>query len=78
MHEIPGYDIHRSLKDGPTSAVYLARRESDDESVVLKVFKPQLPSSARIARFRHEFEISDASRYLDLALEYVRDDGAVI
>jgi predicted ATPase/signal transduction histidine kinase/tRNA A-37 threonylcarbamoyl transferase component Bud32 len=57
MHEIPGYDIHRSLKDGPTSAVYLARRESDDESVVLKVFKPQLPSPARIARFRHEFEI---------------------
>ena len=40
--EIPGYKIQREIGKGGMGMVYLARRESDDATVAIKVLPPNL------------------------------------
>ncbi len=67
------FEVDENWKEGRAQLGYGDR----DERTVVD-FGPDPDNKYITTYFRHEFEISDASRYLDLALEYVRDDGAVI
>ena len=64
MITLAGYHIAEKLYESGNSLVYRARREADDQPVVLKMLKDAYPSPERIAWFRREY---DVTRSLDLA-----------
>ena len=55
---IRGYCIDALIGEGGTAKVYLARRESDDLQLVLKVLHPELSRDGRVVeRFMQEFSL---------------------
>ena len=58
------YRITEKLYESGNSLVYRARREVDDQPVVLKMLKEAYPSPRRIAGFKREYEVT---RSLDVA-----------
>jgi PAS domain S-box-containing protein len=64
MLTILGYQVFEKLCESSRSVVFRARRDSDQEFVMLKRLRQEYPSPAAIARFQMEYDIL---RTLDLA-----------
>ncbi len=52
-----GYEIAQPLRDGRDTVIYRGRRESDEQQVLLKLLRSELPSRSELARMRREHEI---------------------
>ena len=75
---IRGYRIDAMIGEGGTARVYLARRESDDLQVVLKVLHPELSRDGRVVeRFMQEFSLIQKIRsaYVTRIFDLNYDDG---
>ena len=75
---IRGYRIESLIGEGGTAKVYLARRETDDLQVVLKVLLPELCKDARVVeRFMQEFSLIQKIRsaYVTRIFDLSYDDG---
>ena len=75
---IRGYRIDALIGEGGTAKVYLARRESDDLQVVLKVLHPELSRDGRVVeRFMQEFSLIQKIRsaYVTRIIDLNYDDG---
>lgn len=75
---IRGYRIEGLIGEGGTAKVYLARRESDELQVVLKVLLPELCKDARVVeRFMQEFSLIQKIRsaYVTRIFDLNYDDG---
>ena len=64
MSFIHGFQIRERLHESKRSLVLRAIRDTDGLPVVIKVLKNDYPTSAELARYRHEFDITHS---LDLA-----------
>ncbi|WP_293133091.1 ATP-binding sensor histidine kinase [Microcoleus sp. bin38.metabat.b11b12b14.051] len=64
MNALPGYKITEVVQLGVKSIIYRAFRESDRESVIIKILNTEYPTIEEITRLRHEYKISS-----DLKLE---------
>ena len=76
--DIRGYRVGSMIGEGGTARVYLARRESDDLQVVLKVLHPELSRDARVVeRFMQEFSLIQKIRsaYVTRIFDLNYDDG---
>jgi predicted ATPase/class 3 adenylate cyclase len=60
MSFIQGFQIRERLHESARSLVLRAIREADGEPVVLKLLKNDYPSASDLARYRHEFEITQS------------------
>ena len=58
MFFLSGYQIQSQLYDSANSEVYRAVRESDRQSVILKVLKQDYPTPAEITRYKQEYELT--------------------
>jgi serine/threonine protein kinase len=58
MITLSGYQVITKLYESSNSLVYRARREADEQPVVLKMLKGDYPSPERIARFKREYEVT--------------------
>jgi predicted ATPase/signal transduction histidine kinase len=56
--EIPGYEIGERLHFSPLISVYLATREADGRSVVIKTLTSEYPTHQSLAEIRHEYFIA--------------------
>ncbi len=75
---IRGYRIDAMIGEGGTAKVYLARRDSDDLQVVLKVLHPELSRDGRVVeRFMQEFSLIQKIRsaYVTRIFDLNYDDG---
>ena len=75
---IRGYRIDAMIGEGGTAKVYLARRETDDLQVVLKVLLPELSRDGRVVeRFMQEFSLIQKIRsaYVTRIFDLNYDDG---
>ncbi|QDG50644.1 GAF domain-containing protein [Persicimonas caeni] len=54
----PGYRVVETLYESPRTIVHRARREADDQLVILKQLKITHPSPHDLVRFRTEYEIA--------------------
>jgi predicted ATPase/signal transduction histidine kinase/tRNA A-37 threonylcarbamoyl transferase component Bud32 len=57
MLKLEGFTLGDLLDDGANSAVYRARDEENDRSVVIKTYADAYPSAEAVARMEHEFDI---------------------
>jgi predicted ATPase/class 3 adenylate cyclase/tRNA A-37 threonylcarbamoyl transferase component Bud32 len=64
MSFIHGFQIRERLHESKRSLVLRAIRDTDGLPVVIKVLKNDYPTTAELARYRHEFDITHS---LDLA-----------
>ena len=64
MSFIHGFQIRERLYESKRSLVVRAIRDTDGLPVVIKVLKNDYPTTAELARYRHEFDITHS---LDLA-----------
>lgn len=56
--QIPGYRILNKLAEGGMSSIYLARREQDDEMVVIKIlYSESIEDESFVDRFLKEYEL---------------------
>ena len=55
---ISGYRIVTQVYESANSEVYRAIRESDGQSVILKVLKQDYPTPAELTRYKQEYEIT--------------------
>jgi predicted ATPase/signal transduction histidine kinase/tRNA A-37 threonylcarbamoyl transferase component Bud32 len=58
MNSLPGYKITEVVQLGVKSIIYRAVRESDRESVIIKILNTEYPTIEEITRLRHEYTIS--------------------
>ncbi len=58
MLEVPGYTVLRVVHETSNSIIQQATRDADGATVFLKTLAEDLPSPARIARMRREYEIT--------------------
>ena len=58
MLVIPGYKITEKLHDGKHTLVFRAHRDSDGESVVLKLPQSDYPTRRELERLQHEYDIA--------------------
>jgi PAS domain S-box-containing protein len=58
MNSLPGYKITEVIQLGVKSIIYRAVRESDRESVIIKILNTEYPTIEEITRLRHEYTIS--------------------
>ncbi len=58
MNSLPGYKITEVVQLGLKSLIYRAVRESDRESVIIKILNTEYPTIEEITRLRHEYTIS--------------------
>lgn len=75
---IRGYCIEALIGEGGTAKVYLARRESDNLQLVLKVLHPELSRDGRVVeRFMQEFSLIQKIRsaYVTRIFDLHYDDG---
>jgi serine/threonine protein kinase len=75
---IRGYQIDALIGEGGTAKVYLARRQSDDLQLVLKVLHPELSRDGRVVeRFMQEFSLIQKIRsaYVTRIFDLHYDDG---
>ncbi|MFC1975032.1 AAA family ATPase [Chloroflexota bacterium] len=56
--KLSGYQMTTQLHESANSLVYRARREADDQPVVLKMLKEDYPSPEKIAWFKREYEVT--------------------
>lgn len=61
--DIAGYQIVEQIYESMNTWVYRAYRQTDNQSVILKVLKEQNPSPEYVAWFTHEYELT---RNLDI------------
>ena len=76
--QIRGYLIDAEIGEGGTAKVYLARRESDDLKIVLKVLHPEMCRDSRVVeRFMQEFSLIQKIRsaYVTRIFDLNYDDG---
>src|SRR5918993_1823106 len=59
MSFIQGFQIRERLHESRRSLVLRAIRDTDGLPVVIKMLKNDYPTTADLARYRHEFEITD-------------------
>ena len=77
--QIRGYRLGALIGEGGTARVYLARRETDDLQVVLKVLHPELSRDGRIVeRFMQEFSLIQRIRsaYVTRIFDLNYDSGS--
>ena len=55
---IPGYQVLEQIHESVHSVAFRARREGDQQPVVVKVLKEDLPPLGEVLRYRREFELS--------------------
>ncbi len=55
-----GYQIEDSLYESANSRIYRARHSLSGEHVILKILNETYPSPEKAARFRHEYEMTQA------------------
>ncbi len=55
--ELPGYRVSETLYESVKNIIFLAIREQDNLSVVIKTLRNDYPSHHDIARFQHEYAI---------------------
>jgi PAS domain S-box-containing protein len=60
MLTISGYQVVEKLCESSRFVIYRARRDSDQEFVMLKRFRQEYPSPAAISRFQMEYDILHA------------------
>ncbi|MEO8036204.1 MAG: protein kinase, partial [Acidobacteriota bacterium] len=60
MSFVQGFQVRERLSESKNSVVLRAVRESDGLPVVIKILKNDFPTSAELARYRSEFEITEA------------------
>ena len=58
MIRIPGYDIKEKLYEGVHSLVFRARKEDDNQAVIIKILKDEYPTPDQIVRFKQEYQIT--------------------
>jgi len=58
MITIPGYQIRKNIYESVNSLVYQARRDSDDQPVIIKVLKGEYPSPQELVRYRQEYDMT--------------------
>jgi serine/threonine protein kinase len=57
MDRIGEYKIIEKIDETKGSLIYRAKKESVQNSVIVKVLKAKYPSNSEIARFKQEYEI---------------------
>ncbi|MBN2533860.1 MAG: AAA family ATPase [Spirochaetales bacterium] len=57
MDRIGEYKIIEKIDETKGSLIYRAKKESEQNSVIVKVLKAEYPSNSEIARFKQEYEI---------------------
>ncbi len=62
MFFIEGFKFRERLYESKTSLVLRAVRDSDGLPVVIKILKSDYPTTAELAHYRQEFEITQKSR----------------
>ncbi|MEA3232957.1 MAG: hypothetical protein U9Q05_14470, partial [Thermodesulfobacteriota bacterium] len=55
MVTIPGYQIKKQIYKCETYAVYRGFREEDDQPVILKMLRAEMPSELAFKRSKNEF-----------------------
>ncbi|MEM7127818.1 MAG: AAA family ATPase [Chloroflexota bacterium] len=55
--DLPGYTVQHQIYRGTHTEVFRATRNSDGQSVILKVLKAMAPQPEHILRFQHEFDL---------------------
>ena len=58
MQNLPGYRISEQIYESAGTLVYRAKRETDNQPVILKILKGEYPSPQSIARFKREYEVT--------------------
>ncbi len=58
MLTFPDYQIIELVYESANSQVYRARREINNQPVILKILKGTHPSPERIAWFKREYEVT--------------------
>ncbi len=57
MIKIPGYSIGDEIYNGPSTLIYRAKRDKDDNPVIIKLLKKEYPTPLELSHFQHEYEI---------------------
>ncbi len=57
MVQLPGYQTGATIYESERSLIVRAVRESDEQSVIIKVLNRELPSPRQLARFQREYEL---------------------
>ncbi len=57
MISIPEFDLTERLNESEHSIVYSAKRQNDNQPVILKILKNEFPQSEELARFRWEYRL---------------------
>ncbi len=58
MFILPNYQVIEQIYESANSLVYRAKRNGDNQTVILKVLKNDYPSPEELSRYRQEFEIT--------------------
>ncbi len=58
MFILPNYQVIEQIYESANSLVYRAKRNGDNQTVILKVLKDDYPSPEELSRYRQEFEIT--------------------
>jgi len=58
MINLSGYQILTQIYESANSEVYRARRETDRQSVILKVLKQDYPTPSELTRYKQEYELT--------------------
>jgi PAS domain S-box-containing protein len=57
MITLPGYCLTKLLYDGARTVIYRGQRESDRQSVVVKLLKAEYPSLRELVQFRNQYTV---------------------
>jgi serine/threonine protein kinase len=57
MIKIPGYSIGDEIYNGPSTLIYRAKRDKDNNPVIIKLLKKEYPTPLELNHFQHEYEI---------------------
>ncbi|HEY9848465.1 MAG TPA: AAA family ATPase [Leptolyngbyaceae cyanobacterium] len=70
MLNIGGFSVQEQIYESANSLVYRARRESDNQPVILKILKENYPTPQELARYRTEYNITKSLNLPGVAKVY--------
>src|SRR5215211_7399842 len=57
---VAGYQTQEKIYESQNSFVYRARRDGEEQSVILKMLKQDYPPPEKVAWFRREYELTQS------------------